>query len=106
MFAYICNFAQAASPESMLLERGILGLAVLILGWVVIFFFKRLIKERDELAAQRSDMIVTLVELVPLIKRSSEIIQQRKTFDEQNHALMIDVYEVLREIKRRWDRLP
>jgi hypothetical protein len=93
----------ASAPESILLERGILGLTVLILGYVVIFFFKRLIKERDELAAQRQEMILTLVDLVPLIKRSTEIIEHRTAFDEQNHALMVDMYEVLKDVRRLWD---
>lgn len=83
----------------MLLDRGLLGLAVLVMAWVVIFFFKRLVKERDELVRQREDMIKTMIELVPLTKQSMEIIQRRTAFDEQNHQLMLDIYEVLKDIR-------
>jgi hypothetical protein len=94
-------FVQSSGPDptSMLLDRGLLGLAVLVMAWIIIFFFRRLIKERDELVKQREEMIGHMVELVPLIKRSTEVIQSRKVFDEQNHKLMVDTYEVLRDIR-------
>jgi len=91
--------SQTSDPTSMLLDRGLLGLAVLVMAWIVIFFFRRLVKERDELVQQREVMIGNMVELVPLIKRSSEIIASRTAFDEQNHHLMVEIYGVLKDIR-------
>lgn len=86
-----------AGPESILLERGILGLAVLVLGSGFIYLGRRLVKERDDLAAQRESMIRTVLEVVPLVQRMTEDLANRKVLDERNLELKNQMADIVAE---------
>ena len=88
------------APESTLLQYGVLGLAVLTLGWFAQFMFRRLIKEIDELRGQRDDMVQIVIETVPLIKQSNAIHQMRQEADVDVRAQLTEVAEVLRDVRR------
>lgn len=69
--------------ENILLNYGPLGVVSLVLGWFAWFMFRRLIKEVDELRAERTVFVKTLTEIVPLMERSTAIHEKRQAADEK-----------------------
>jgi hypothetical protein len=92
--------AGGGSIESQLLEHGVLGMAVLVLGLLSVFFGRRMIKENDDLRAQRDTMVKTLLEVVPLMQRSNSIHEMRQAADRETMVVLGEVKTVLSDVRR------
>lgn len=91
--------AQQSSPETVLLERGVLGLAVFALGWISYFMFKRMVRENEDLKGQRDEMVQTIMETVPLLKKSNEIHEMRQRADDDQKSVNKEAMEILRTLQ-------
>lgn len=93
------------TPEDVLLAYGPLGVMVLAGGWFSWYMIKRLLREIDELRKQRDEMVRTLMEVVPLMKRSTEIHEMRQRADELTRQQLIDNMAVLKDVQRDLERM-
>ncbi len=92
------------TPEDVLLAYGPLG----ILSLVGLLLGRRLVNELDELKSERKDMLITFLEVIPLMKHSTELHEKRQAADELSRGQLdgfrqnqVEMREELREIRRR-----
>lgn len=91
----------AITGEDVLLAYGPLG----VMAVIALLLGKRLIKDNDDLRAENKEMTrAMLSEVVPLMKRSTDIHEKRQAADEITGNLLRDIQSTQREILRDLER--
>lgn len=89
-----------SNVENELLNYGVLGVVAFVLGTFAWFMFRRLIKEIDELRAERVELLKTLIEIVPLMQRSTAIHEKRQTADDKIEESLKELTSFIGDLRR------
>lgn len=90
----------AETVESTLLDKGILGVCVLVLGWFSWITIKRLQRERDEaLQRERASQEQIYTRFIPIVERLSAVGEARATLDKTILDVLTDVRRLLEQRK-------
>lgn len=88
--------------QQMLLERGILGLLVLVLGWFAWLTIKKLRSDLEEsLQRERDFQLQTYTRTIPIVERFTAVQEARSAMDAKVLEVLTDVRRELERMQRR-----